>query len=57
MNTDYIDSIQDDENAFQSKISTLGLSGDLNERLNYLNLMHKSLNIFQQILAKKVQEV
>ena len=54
MNTDYIDSIQDDENAFQSKISTLGLSGDLNERLNYLNLMHKSLNIFQQILAKKV---
>ncbi|CDW81520.1 UNKNOWN [Stylonychia lemnae] len=57
INNEYLDSIQEDENAYQSKINTLGLSGDLNERLNYLNLMHKSLNVFQQMLARKVQQM
>ena len=57
INNDYLNLIQDDENAYQSKINTRGLSGDLNERLSYLNLMHKSLSIFQQMLARKVKQV
>ena len=35
----------------------LGISGDLNERLGYLNMMHKSFIMFQNMLAKKAQQV
>lgn len=56
VNSEYLKSIPEDDHAYQSKINTIGLTtGDLGERLSYLNLMHKSLSIFQTMLAKKVQ--
>lgn len=57
INNQFLDKIKEDSNAYQSKISTLGMSGNLHQRLTYLNLMHKSLSIVQKMLAKKVQEV
>eukprot|EP00347_Sterkiella_histriomuscorum_P009875 403339540 len=58
INNDFLNSIPEDNHAFKSKINTIGLTnGDLNERMQYLSLMHKSLNIFHSMLARKVQQV
>jgi len=57
INNQFLDSIKEDDKAYKSNISTVGLQGNLQQRIKYLNLMHKSLNIFSQMLVRKVEEV
>jgi len=55
-NNEFLNSIKPDQNVYQAKINTMGMSGGLSQRVQYLKIMHKSMSLFAHLIVKKVSD-